>query len=89
MASVFITGSSDGLGLVVAKLLVDEGHELAAAGAKRGAPQEVERSPAIASSAPGGAPSLRRHRSLTLPSCFTTRIRGGAMQGRRHRTDRA
>ena len=28
MARVFITGSSDGLGLMVAKLLVDEGHEL-------------------------------------------------------------
>ena len=28
MARVFITGSSDGLGLVVAKLLVDEGHDL-------------------------------------------------------------
>ena len=32
MASVFITGSSDGLGLMVAKLLVDEGHELALQG---------------------------------------------------------
>ena len=28
MARVFITGSSDGLGLMVAKLLVDEGHDL-------------------------------------------------------------
>ena len=28
MARVFITGSSDGLGLRVAKLLVDEGHDL-------------------------------------------------------------
>jgi NAD(P)-dependent dehydrogenase (short-subunit alcohol dehydrogenase family) len=32
MARVFITGSSDGLSLMVAKLLVDEGHELALQG---------------------------------------------------------
>ena len=28
MARVFITGSSDGLGLMAAKLLIDEGHEV-------------------------------------------------------------
>ena len=28
MARIFITGSSDGLGLMTAKLLIDEGHEV-------------------------------------------------------------
>ena len=28
MARVFITGSSDGLGLMAARLLIDEGHEV-------------------------------------------------------------
>jgi NAD(P)-dependent dehydrogenase (short-subunit alcohol dehydrogenase family) len=83
MASVFITGSSNGLGLMVAKLLVDEGHELALQGRN----EARRKSGKVACDRVLGA--RRRHRSLTLPCCFTTRIRGGAMQGRRHRTDRA
>ncbi len=32
MARVFITGSSDGLGLMAAKLLIEQGHEVVAHG---------------------------------------------------------
>jgi NAD(P)-dependent dehydrogenase (short-subunit alcohol dehydrogenase family) len=36
MARVFITGSSDGLGLMAAKLLIEQGHEVVLHGRKEG-----------------------------------------------------
>ena len=36
MARVFITGSSDGLGLMAARLLIDQGHEVVLHGRNEG-----------------------------------------------------
>ena len=41
MARVFITGSSDGLGLMAARLLVDQGHEVVLHGRNEGRSREA------------------------------------------------
>ena len=41
MARVFITGSSDGLGLMAARLLVNQGHEVALHGRSEGRSREA------------------------------------------------
>ena len=41
MARVFITGSSDGLGLMAARLLVDQGHEIVLHGRNEGRSREA------------------------------------------------
>ena len=41
MARVFITGSSDGLGLMAARLLIYQGHEVVLHGRKRGSSRDA------------------------------------------------
>jgi NAD(P)-dependent dehydrogenase (short-subunit alcohol dehydrogenase family) len=54
MARVFITGSSDGLGLMAAKLLIEQGHEVVLHGRNEG------RSRDALTSGQDGVPTLSR-----------------------------
>ena len=46
MARVFITGSSDGLGLMAARLLIEQGHEVVVHGRNEGrSPEALEAAP--------------------------------------------
>ena len=67
MARVFITGSSDGLGLMAARLLIDEGDEVVLHGRNEGRSRDASRrQPALAELSPGTSPpSLGQEQSPT------------------------
>ena len=70
MASVFITGSSDGLGLMAARLLISQGHQVLLHGRNEGRSRDALAAAAGAESLATSPPSLGHEQ---LPTRSTTR----------------
>ena len=67
MAKVFITGSSDGLGLMAARILIQQGHQVVLHG------RNPERAEAALGAAPGAAPRALRLLTQALPQASPRR----------------